>query len=457
MQNISIDISLCSSNKIGTEHGFTEKEFTEISQLIKNYHHQLIEERQNKIYGFYDLYKDTTTIDMVREVAKKFLDRGYDNLVILGIGGSALGITALNTALNPSYYNLLSREDRKGYPRLFVMDNIDPDTFSQMLSLCPVEKTLFNAISKSGETAETMCQLMIVLEIIEKTVGSDKVKDHLVVTTSPKAEKAPKSLLHPIAERYGLTQFDIPLNVGGRFSVFSPVGLFPSAMLGFNIEELVVGCEQMDKLCSNPNIENNPAYQFAGIHYLLDKNKGKKISVMMPYSDKLKDIADWYRQLWAESLGKRYDIDNKEIFAGQTPVKALGATDQHSQIQLYREGPNDKIITLIKVEKFNNSLKIPNILTEISELEYLRGRTMNELFEAEFIGTRDALVLSQRPVITITMEEVREYTVAQLMYMLEVATAMAGKLYRVNAFNQPGVEEGKKIARKLMLERKINL
>ncbi len=456
MQNISIDISLCSANKIGTEHGFTEKEFAEISQLIKNYHHQLIEERQNKIYGFYDLYKDTTTIYMVREVAKRFLDRGYDNLVILGIGGSALGITALNTALNPSYYNLLSPEDRKGYPRLFVMDNIDPDTFSQMLSLCPIENTLFNAISKSGETAETMCQLMIVLEIIEKTVGRDKVKEHLVVTTSPKAEKAPKSLLHPIAERYELTQFDIPLNVGGRFSVFSPVGLFPSAMLGFNIEELVAGCEQMDKLCSTPNIENNPAYQFAGIHYLLDKNKGKKISVMMPYSDKLKDIADWYRQLWAESLGKRYDIDNKEIFAGQTPVKALGATDQHSQIQLYREGPNDKIINLIKVEKFTNSLKIPNILTEIPELEYLRGRTMNELLEAEFIGTRDALGLSQRPVITITMEEVREYTVAQLMYMLEVATAMGGKLYRVNAFNQPGVEEGKKIARKLMFERKIN-
>ncbi len=454
MRNISIDTSLSSANKIGSEHGFTDKELSEVCQLIEKYHNLLIEERENKKYGFYDLYKDIPTIQKIKESAKKFLDKGYENLVILGIGGSALGITALNTALNPPYYNLLSKKDRKGYPRLFVMDNIDPDTFSQMLSLCPIENTLFSAISKSGETAETMCQLMIVLEIIEKTVGKDKVKEHLVIITSPKGENAPKSLLHPVAEKYELIQFYIPINVGGRFSVFSPVGMFPSAMLGLNLDEIVAGCEQMDKLCSNPDMLNNPAYQFAGIHYLLDKNKGKKISVMMPYSDKLRDISEWYCQLWAESLGKRYDIDHNEIFAGQTPVRALGAKDQHSQIQLYREGPNDKVITLIKVEKFDNILKIPNILNEIPELEYLRGGTMNELFEAEFIGTRDALVLSQRPVITIEMEEVREYTVAQLMYMLEVATAMAGKLYRVNAFDQPGVEEGKKIARKLMLERK---
>lgn len=450
MKDISVNISYCSAEKVGIENGFTQEELVEISKVVEKNHYVLVEERKSKKYGFYDLYKDVNTIRKIEQVAQNFLSKGYDNLVILGIGGSALGITALNTALNPPYYNLLPRDLRKDHPRLFVMDNIDPETFSQMLSICPLENTLFNAISKSGETAETMCQLMIVLDKIEKTMGKDKVKEHLIITTSPKTENGPKSLLHPIAEYYNLIQFEIPLNVGGRFSVFSPVGLFPSAILGFNIQEIVAGCEQMDKLCSTPKLEENPAYQFSAVHYLLDRNKGKKISVMMPYSDKLKDIADWYRQLWAESLGKKYDTEGNIIHAGQTPVKALGATDQHSQIQLYREGPNDKIINIIEVKNLGKALNIPNILTEIPELDYLRGKSMNDLLEAELIGTRDALVMSQRPVLTIEMEEVREYTVAQLMYMLEVATAMAGKLYKVNAFDQPGVEEGKKIARELM-------
>lgn len=453
-KNISIDISLCHSKKISAQHGFTDEEIAELKAKLSQYHKVLLQERAEKKYGFYELYKDEETHKKIRTTASEFLNRGIENLVILGIGGSALGITALNTALNGPYYNLLSKKERKGYPRLFVMDNIDPVTFRRMMKLCLPEKTLYNTISKSGETAETMCQLLIVLKELEDTIGKEKIKEHLVITTSPRGENAPKSLLHPVADKYGITQFEIPLNVGGRFSVFSPVGLFPSAMLGFDIDALADGCAEIDALCSKESFEENPAYQFAGIHYILDKNKGKKISVMMPYSDRLKDIADWYCQLWAESLGKKDDIHGNEIFNGQTPVKALGATDQHSQIQLYREGPNDKIINLISVENLGETLPVPEILPEIPELEYIRGQSMNELLYAEFQGTRDALTLSQRPVIQIKMKEISEFTVAQLLYMLEVATAMAGKLYAINAFNQPGVEEGKKIARKLMLEMK---
>lgn len=452
--NISIDISLCHANKISQTHGFTDNELQELDTLIKQYHKSILQEREEKKYGFFELYKDKTTREKIKNISSEFLNRGIENLVILGIGGSALGITALNTALNAPYYNLLSQEERKGYPRLFVMDNIDPITFKRMMKLCPPHNTLYNAISKSGETAETMCQLLIILQELEKTLGHEKIKEHLVITTSPRGKDAPKSLLHPVADKYGITQFEIPLNVGGRFSVFSPVGLFPSAMLGFDVEALAEGCAEMDTLCSKESVQENPAYQFAGIHYILDKNKGKKISVMMPYSDRLKDIADWYCQLWAESLGKKEDIHGNTIFNGQTPVKALGATDQHSQIQLYREGPNDKIINLISVENAGEKLPVPDMLDEIQELEYIRGQSMNDLLFAEFQGTKDALTLSQRPVIHIQMKEISEFSVAQLLYMLEVATAMAGKLYKVNAFNQPGVEEGKKIARQLMLEMK---
>ncbi len=447
---IRIDISRAKATAVGKEHGITPDDLAGIEGRILAAHEILQAERAQQKYGFYDLYKDTAVLDAVKAAAQSFLAGGCENLVVLGIGGSALGTIALNTALNPPYYNQLSRAGRRGYPRLFVMDNIDPMTFRAMMKLCPAKKTVFNAISKSGETAETMSQLMIVVEELEKKLGKAAVKEHLVVTTSPRVEGAPKSLMHPVADEYGLTTFAIPLNVGGRFSVFSPVGLFPAAMLGMDLDALAAGCAAMDARCSRASLLENPAYLRAAVQYLMDTKKGKDMTVMMPYADGLRDVADWYRQLWAESLGKLTDLDGNEVYAGQTPIKALGATDQHSQVQLYREGPNNKIFTILEVSRFDKSLRIPATLGAVPELEYLRNKTMNKLMAAELQGTVDALKVSKRPVMQITLPRVNAHTVAQLLYLFEVETAMAGRLYNVNAFNQPGVEEGKRIARKLM-------
>ncbi|MFP4499565.1 MAG: glucose-6-phosphate isomerase [Candidatus Hydrogenedentota bacterium] len=450
MQDITIDVSRATSKHIADAHGVTPEDLAAIARRVNECAAILKQEREEGKYGFYDLYKSKDVFAQVKRTADRFSQFGYENLVILGIGGSALGITALHTALNPPYYNLLDTEARGGWPRLFVMDNIDPDTFAGMLALCPPEKTLYNVISKSGGTAETMIQLLIAMAPIERAVGKDKVKDHLVVTTSPDVEGAPKSLLHPVAREYGCTTLDIPLNVGGRFSVFSPVGLFPAAMLGMDIDAMAEGCAAMDARCQNEQIEENPAYLRAAVQYLMDTEKAKPMSVMMPYSDGLRDVADWYRQLWAESLGKKYNLDGKVVYNGQTPVKALGATDQHSQVQLYREGPNDKLFNIIEVAQFEHTLPVPETLTVVEQLGYLRGQTMNKLMDAELNGTIDALKVSGRPVIRVRLPRVNAHTVAQLLYMLEVETAMAGRLYNVNTFDQPGVEEGKNIARSLM-------
>lgn len=448
--DIRIDISRAKSAAVGKEHGITPAEFQAIEPRVLDIHKILQQERKDKAYGFYDLHKDKDTLNAVKTAAEKYAAFGYENLVVLGIGGSALGITALNTALNPPYYNLLTKRGRKGFPRLFVMDNIDPVTFRAMLRLCPPQKTLYNVISKSGGTAETMSQLMIVLEILESKLGKEKVKDHLIVTTSPQGPNAPKSLLHPVAKAYGLDSFDIPLNVGGRFSVFTPVGLLPAALIGLDIDEMLAGCAAMDKRCSVGSLMDNPAYLRAAVHYMMDKEKGKVMSVMMPYVDGLRDVADWYRQLWAESLGKKFSLDGEEVYAGQTPIKALGATDQHSQVQLFREGPNDKIFTTLEAGRFDKTLKIPANLTDIADLDYLRGASMNKLMTAELVGTLDALKASLRPAIRVILPKVNAHSVGQLLYMLEVETAMAGRLYNVNTFDQPGVEEGKIIARRLM-------
>ena len=450
--DIEVDVSRAMADAVGEEHGVSVSELEAISPRVQEIAGILAAEREAGDYGFYDLYQDQAAFQTVKEAAARFSEKGYENLVVLGIGGSALGLTALNTALNPPYYNTLDAAARNGRPRLFVMDNIDPVTFSQMLRVCPPEKTLFNVISKSGGTAETMSQLLIVMEKLEAAVGRDKVKDHLVVTTSPRGEDAPKSLLHPVADAYGLESFVIPLNVGGRFSVFCPVGLFPAAMLGMDIDAMADGCAAMDARCTKPVLEENPAFLRGTMQYLLGTAKGKCMSVMMPYADGLRDVADWYRQLWAESLGKRMSLDGEEVFTGQTPVKALGVTDQHSQVQLYVEGPNDKVFNLLEVASFADTLPIPATLQEIPELDYLRGQSMNRLMEAECQGTADALLKADRPVLRTVLPGVNAHTVAQLLYMLEVETAVAGRLYNINTFDQPGVEEGKKIARALMAE-----
>ena len=446
--DIRIDISRCKASAVGVEHGIAPGDLKAIGPRVETAHEILRRERAENKYGFYDLYKDDAALNDVKATAAGFLSKGYENFVILGIGGSALGTTALATALKPPYYNLLNRRARGGMPRLFVMDNIDPVTFHRMMRLCPPKRTLYNVISKSGDTAETVSQMLIVLEAIEKAVGGDAVKDHVVATTNPRNKAT--SLLHPVADHYGLKEFSVPFNVGGRFSVFSPVGMFPAAMLGMDLDALREGCASMDARCGTLPMMENPAYLRAAVQYLAHTQKGKAISVMMPYADALCDVADWYRQLWAESLGKRLSLDGEEVFAGQTPIKSLGVTDQHSQVQLYREGPNDKIFNIIEVTKFDRTLRIPSVLNAITEFDYLRGKTMNKLMAAELRGTIDALKISNRPVSRIILPRINAHTVAQLLYMLEVETAMAGRLYNVQTFDQPGVDEGKKIARALM-------
>ncbi len=223
----------------------------------------------------------------------------------------------------------------------------------------------------------------------------------------------------------------------------------PFALVGIDIDELLEGIKDMDLALKNTDIKENIAAQNALIHYLMDTQKNKNLSVMMPYSSRLKYISDWYVQLWAESLGKETDRKGKVVNCGPTPLKALGATDQHSQIQLYNEGPNDKVITFVRVGEFDTTLEIPKIF-DYTGIGYLGGKTVNQLMNAEADSTRVALSDYNRPTITITLPRVNGYYLAQLLYMLEVQTAIAGELYNIDAFNQPGVEQAKNYTYALM-------
>jgi len=360
----------------------------------------------------------------------------YDNFVVLGIGGSALGPIAVQQALNHIYYNELPKEKRGGCPRLYVMDNIDPERMSGLFDVIDVEKTAFNVITKSGSTSETMAQFLFIVDLLKKKLG-DNYKEHIIATTDRE-----KGNLIKIAKKEGFKTYYIPAGVGGRFSELSPVGLLPAAVCGIDIEEMLAGAAYMDEIVSEPDVYKNPAYMAAVLQFIAMKS-GKNISVMMPYADSLKYMADWYAQLWAESLGKKYDLKGNEVYAGQTPVKALGVTDQHSQIQLYTEGPFDKVITFLGVGRYRTTVDIPGGYEDIPAVSFLGGHTFNELIHAEQMATEYALLKAKRLNRTITLPEVNPFTVGQLLYFMEVETAFVGELLNINAFDQPGVEEGK--------------
>ena len=382
------------------------------------------------------------TVWLVKEYAA--MTQGmFDNVLVLGIGGSALGGMAVCEALLKPYWNLLTPEQRNNFPRIFFLDNVDPDQINGLLNILDLKKTLVNVITKSGSTAETMSQFMILKNRLQEELGDNYVR-HIVATTDKNS-----GILRQISNEEGYKTFVIPDDVGGRFSVFSAVGLLPFALVGIDIEELVQGVKDMDLALKNTDIRHNIAAQNALIHYLMDTQKGKNLSVMMPYSSRLKYISDWFVQLWAESLGKEKDNDGNTVHIGPTPIKALGATDQHSQIQLYNEGPNNKLINFIRVKEFDTTLEIPKIF-EFTGIGYLGGNTVNSLINAEADATKVALIDYQRPNVTITLEKVNPYNVGQLLYMLEVQTAITGELYNINTFNQPGVEQAKNYTYALM-------
>ena len=443
MMTIRFDYNAALADVVGSKHGVTVKALEALRPRARTIHEELLARRKNASLGFFDLPYDTALVKEIERYAASL--RKFENFVVLGIGGSALGPVCLHTALAHNYHNLAPAKARGGWPRLFVLDNSDPEILMRLLEIMDLKRTLFNVISKSGYTSETMAQFIVIVEMLKKKLGARSLGKHLVATTD-----ARKGLLRPFADANGMTSFVVPDNVGGRFSVFTAVGLLPAAVAGLPIGRILAGAREMDKRCKTPNLMKNPAYLNAAIHYLADTRKGKHISVMMPYSNALKDVADWYRQLWAESLGKALDTRGRTVHAGQTPVKALGATDQHSQVQLYVEGPNDKIFTLIEVEKFRAPCPIPKRFKAIPELGYLEGHDMASLLNAELLATEFTLYKARRPSVRIILDAITPENVGGLLYMLEVQTAFAGGLYNINAFDQPGVEEGKKATAALM-------
>jgi glucose-6-phosphate isomerase len=435
-KNVTADV-------IGDEHGITPVQLKDLAKQTSPLIQQLNEKREAGETPYRDLPYNSEISRQVKELVKELKGR-CENLVVFGIGGSALGNIALQTALNPYMHNL--DDTQRTGPRLFIFDNVDPPQLVSFLDWLDdgLNKTIFNVISKSGRTAETAAQFMIIRQLLLDKLGPDGLRDQVVATTDSK-----QGTLRKIAEDSNLRCLEVPDGVGGRFSVLSAVGLFSAAMCGIDIDSLLAGARDMDTQVGREDFHKNPAAINAAINYHY-YNRGKRISVIMPYSYHLKDLADWYRQLWAESLGKAKDLKGSEVHIGPTPVKALGTTDQHSQVQLYRAGPNDKLFTFLGVNNFDKDLKIGPAPDCAEELGFLAGKDLSRLLNNEKKATKYALLESKRPCLTVIFDEVNAYTVGQFIYLYEVTTSFAGTLFGINPYDQLAVELGKEATFALM-------
>ena len=435
-KNITADV-------IGAEHGITSEQLKKLAEETSPIITQLNQQRKAGKTPYRDLPFKTEIAQSVKNLVGE-VKQGCENFVVLGIGGSALGNIALQTALNPYMYNL-DQAQRKG-PRLFVFDNVDPEQLTSFLNWIEdkLDKTIFNVISKSGRTAETASQFLIIRRLLSDKLGPKGLKSQVIATTDPQ-----QGTLRNIADEENLRTLQVPDGVGGRFSVLSAVGLFSAAICDIDIDALLAGAADMDTRVSNKDFYKNPAAMNAAINYHY-YNQGKRNSVIMPYSYHLKDLADWYRQLWAESLGKAKDLQGNLVNIGPTPIKALGTTDQHSQVQLYREGPNNKLFTFLEVSNLEPELQIGPPPDCAPELSYLAGSKLGKLLNSEKKATEYALLKDKRPCLTVLFDHLSPYTIGQFIYLFEVTTSFAGALFNINTYDQPAVELGKEATFALM-------
>lgn len=426
---------------VGDAHGVTKEELekgqSQAGSALEGFR-KIYEAKQQ---GFPDLPNDKATITAISNFAAERFG-SYDTVCIVGIGGSALGPYALDVALRGPHP--VQGAHSTSFPRLVVLDNVDPVFTTAALASMNPKKTLLLPIAKSGSTAETVSTLLITKDWMEASLGK-KAKDRIVVVTSEN-----RGELKALADGAGYPTFFIPDNVGGRFSVFSPVGLLPAALLGLDIKKLCKGASAITTQSMSPDLAQNTALRAALYHWLIWTKKKKPIQVAFPYSNRLWATAFWFRQLWAESLGKAKDRKGKVVNIGQTPVAALGTTDQHSQVQLYMEGPNDKVYTFWRVAKPAFPGAIPKTKAGFESFDYLAGQNLGKLLDAEQRATAAALTSQGRPNCTFTLDKLDEEHVGAFLQLMEFETAFMGEFLNINAFDQEGVELGKKFTYGLM-------
>ncbi|MGE0352488.1 MAG: glucose-6-phosphate isomerase [Gemmatimonadales bacterium] len=424
---------------LDADHGLPRSRLQELIKRFRDIQAEVRARRSEGEYGFYSLADQAANLKNIRSFAEG-LGQAHEHVLVLGIGGSALGTRALLNSLKSPAWNELDDEARDFFPRLTVLDNVDPGSVAGALARIDPRRVLVNVVSKSGGTAETLAQYLVVRQWLEDVLGAAAYR-HFVFTTDPTS-----GALREIARKEGIATLEVPPEVGGRFSVLSPAGLLPAALVGIDIGDLLTGARRALEEAEQDDLQENRAALFAALLWAADATEGARIHYLMPYTDRLREFAEWYRQLWAESLGKRLDRRGQVVHAGPTPVGSIGTTDQHSQMQLLMEGPFDKVVSFITVDEFENDVAIPAREGLPEELQYLQGHTLGQLLRAEYEATAAALASQGRMSMTLRLPRVDAESMGELFMFFQLAAGYAGAWYGVNPFDQPGVELGKRLS-----------
>jgi glucose-6-phosphate isomerase len=424
--SVRLDVNGMMADVIG-DAGLTREEVDGLAPLLSETTHALRGRRAAGELPVLDLPHDKESVSQVKALAIE-VRAECDTLVVLATGGAALGTRALTEALADST------------PRVIVGDNIDPWSFGRFLDSLDLSRTTFNVISKSGETPETMAQFLIVRDLLLRQLGAVDYVKRIVITTD--ADAGP---LRQVVHDEGFRDLPLPAGIGGRFSVLSAASLFPAAVAGVRVDDVLAGAVWMDSRCQETDLWRNPGHLLGTLLYLLGARHHRNIVVLMPYSERLRGFAAWFTQLWAESLGKAETLEGLAAHVGQTPLAAVGSSDEHSLLQLFADGPADKLIVMMRVEDHGRELPAPASYADLDAMGYLGGAGLGQLLNALQQATELALTQRHRPVATLTLPQLSPFTLGQLLYLFETAVVFCAALYRIDPFSQPGVEASRRL------------
>lgn len=417
-----IQLNLNNVFAVDSKHGLSKSEFEGHASDLASH----LEGVQGRGQGFYKTIDETEDLDAILKYAKS-VEGKYDDIILLGIGGSSLGPITLRDCFGHFV--------KGSEPRLHVLENIDPDFLVDIMESVDLARSLVIVVTKSGGTPETLAEYMLLRSLYDE--ADLPISDHFVFVTDPE-----KGFLREIANRDSVPSFGIPADVGGRFSVLTSVGLLPAVLIGIDVQEMLAGARDMRDAFLSQDFKKNLPYQLAVVQEGL-RRKGKTQNVLMPYATKLRSFSDWFAQLLAESTGK-FDSTGNNV--GLTPIPSLGVTDQHSQLQLFAEGPNDKLIMFMNVGEFARDIEIP-VVESGDKVDFLKGKSFTQLLHAEQKGTAASLTERDRPNLGVEIPEITPYALGQLFLLFEGATAFLGEMMDIDAFDQPGVERSKVLTR----------
>lgn len=420
---LQLDISAAMGKVITPNKGIPEQEFSSILTSLRRYIDDFVKERKKGEHAWAQDPSNEETIAKVKEVAVFAKEKNIKNIVWVGIGGSGLGPKVIREVF-----------ETPDTPEFILLDTIDPYMLKMYDEIVDWKSALVVVVSKSGGTLEPMSVFFHCWKRLKEAHGT-KAGDFAIGVTDPKAGS-----LRGFCLENGIRMLPIPSGVGGRYSIFTPVGLLPLALLGGDVDQFVLGAKDLDESCSNIVPDENPAAMLAAAQFLLDTKRDYKVRVIMPYSQRLESIARWNQQLIAESLGK-VETNNP------IPLAAIGTQDQHSLLQQWMAGPRKQWHIFIReIEK--ESFTVPDKVDD--SLNYIAGKEYGELLDACYKGTSAALTQAKRPHVTISLQKLDEYHLGQLFFLMLTEVVLLGKLYRIDPYGQPAVEIGKKITKGLL-------